>query len=103
MPLPILYSTVKWRVVLEKQKMSDADISSPGTPPSLQIDLDGGSSRNRLDKSPNRCSVEHCTPHADVAWLHFTGYLIDFKMIKFYLVPICWQSMEEVAFCFNLQ
>ena len=34
--------------------MSDADISSPGTPPSLQIDLDGGSSRNRLDKSPNR-------------------------------------------------
>ena len=24
----------------------------------------------------------------------------DFRMIKFYLLPICWQSMEEVAFHF---
>ena len=30
---------------------SDADVSSPGTPPSLQIDLDGSGGR---DKSPNR-------------------------------------------------
>ena len=28
--------------------------------------------------------------------LRFTGYLIDFRMIKLYLLPICWQSMEEV-------
>ena len=31
------------------------------------------------------------------------GYLIYFRMIKFYVLPICWQSVEEVAFCFNLQ
>ena len=29
-------------------------------------------------------------------------YLIDFRMIKCYLLPICWQGIEEVAFRFNL-
>ena len=31
------------------------------------------------------------------------AYHIDIRMIKFYLLPICWQSMEEVAFRFYLQ
>ena len=31
------------------------------------------------------------------------AYHIDFRMIKFYLLPTCWHSMEEVAFRFNLQ
>ena len=26
------------------------------------------------------------------------AYFIDFRMIKLYLLPICWQSMEDVAF-----
>ena len=30
-------------------------------------------------------------------------YPIDFRMIKLYLLPICWQSMEEVAFHFSLE
>ena len=50
-----------------------------------------------------RHSVEHCTLHADGAWIHFTGLSIVFRMIKLYLLPIYWQSMEEVAFHFNLQ
>ena len=45
-------------------------------------------------------SVEHCTPHAGGAPLHFTGLT---RMIKFYLLPTCWQSVEEAVFCFNLQ
>ena len=51
-----------------------------------------------------RHSIEHCTLHADGARQHFTmAYLIDFRMIKSYLVPLCWQNMEEEAFHFNLQ
>ena len=34
--------------------ISDADISSPGSPPILQIDLGSGSAPNNVDKSPNR-------------------------------------------------
>ena len=30
-------------------------------------------------------------------------YPINFRMIKLYLLPICWQSMEEVAFHFSLE
>ena len=47
-----------------------------------------------------RLSVEHCTMVPSYISL---AYLIDFRMIKFYLLPKCWQSMEEVAFHFNLQ
>ena len=31
------------------------------------------------------------------------AYPIDFRMIKLYLLPILWQSMEEVAFHFSLE
>ena len=45
-------------------------------------------------------SVEHCTPHANGAPLHFIGFAY---ILKFYLLPMCWQSVEEVALRFNLQ
>ena len=37
----------------------------------------------------------------DGALLHFTGFIL--YMIVFYLLPICWQSVEEVEFRFNIQ
>ena len=48
-----------------------------------------------------RCSVEHSTPHANGAQLHFTG--LSYRIWNDKVVPITWQSMEEVAFHFNLQ
>ena len=38
-----------------------------------------------MAKLLTRRSVEHCTPHADGAPLHFTGLSYIFRMIKFYL------------------
>ena len=29
------------------------------------------------------------------------AFLIDFGMMKLYLLPLCWQNIEEVAFHFN--
>ena len=39
-----------------------------------------------------RRSVEHCTPHPMATGYISLAYLIDFRMIKLYLLPICWQN-----------
>ena len=66
---------------------------------------DGPSNTNTLGHHRNKKAlVEHCTPHADGTPLHFTGlsYLIYFND-KGLPVTYFWQSVEEVAFRFNLQ
>ena len=48
-----------------------------------------------------RRSVEHCTPHADGAQLHFTGLSYRFWNDKYLLLIICWQSMELLEYPVN--
>ena len=68
----------------------------------LMVDEKSINSRDGLSsyKNNTRHSVEHCSPHPMPPPLPpgyvLLAYLIDFRMIKLYLLPVCWQSMEEV-------
>ena len=59
------------------------------------------SSHCHRNKQDAQLSTVPCMPMAP-SYISL-AYLIDFRLIKLYLLPISWQSMEEVVFRFNLQ